>query len=106
MSDSVVTVKLSRDGAEKCLVEGNYFMGVIAKVTEKEGGKEIECHFAELGTASQRTRIKVVECLSESLEERKKDILLSSIGNIPDCLKGLFEAIANIEKEVKHGDSK
>ena len=106
MSDSVVTIKLSRDGAEKCSLEGSYFMGVIAKITEKEGGKEIECHFAELGSASQRTRMAVVDCLSESLEGRKKDILLGSIDNMPDCLKGLFEAIANLEKGVKHGDSK
>ena len=108
MKDTCVSIKVMKDGAEKFSLEGDYFMGVIVKVRKVEEGREVECNFAELGSASAFTRIKAIDCLSEEIKGRKRDVVLSSSDILPDLLEMLIKAKTAekvTEKEVNDGDS-
>lgn len=91
MSDCKVTVKVTKDGVEKCSLEGEYLLGVIVKV-RKDGEKlSTECTYSELGTASTSTRVKAVEFLSLQLEDQKKKIVLDSLDFFPQFLRDIFK---------------
>ena len=104
MSDCKVTVKVTKDGVEKCSLEGEYFMGVIVKVRKVEEGRDVECNFAELGSASTFTRVKAIDCLSKEIKDRKRDVVLSNSDTLPDLL-GMFIRDEILKKEKKNGDS-
>lgn len=98
MSNTVVTVKMTKDDVEKCNLTGSYFLGVLVQTVEKEDGEEVECRLAELGQASVHTRVRAIDCLSKELEEKKREIILSTF---PKVLEGLLKS----HEEVEDGDS-